>query len=276
MSIKIMTQVWALDLDHTKKIVLLALADNANDDGDCYPSIATITRKCGLSERTVQSVISSLEELGKVSRNFREGRSTVYTITPAGFVPPQTSHPAAPAPTPAAPAPPPPQSTTLTPAAPAPITSKKPSIESPRKRHRAPIDSRFAEIRQKYPKRGGAQNWDDAERGYLKWLNNGNTHEEMLAGVERYAEHIRAAGNEGTEYVKMASSFFGRNRCFLESFPVPVTKKLLSPVERVMLANGGGLKDERVVAEQRSNESMGDIFGDVRHAPHSGLRRIGS
>lgn len=58
----------------------------------------------------------------------------------------------------------------------------------------------------------------------------------------------------------------------------PPEKRMLSPVERVMLANGGTLekRDERVVSEQRSNEDLGDIFGDVRQPSHSGFRRIGS
>ena len=41
MSVKIMSQVWELDIDHSEMIVLLAMADHADDDGqNCYPSNA--------------------------------------------------------------------------------------------------------------------------------------------------------------------------------------------------------------------------------------------
>jgi uncharacterized protein YdaU (DUF1376 family) len=59
--------------------------------------------------------------------------------------------------------------------------------------------------------------------------------------------------------------------------PPPVVEQL-SPVERVLRANGGVKKDERVVAEQfgSSNSGVGVLDGDVRDAPYAGFRRIGS
>ncbi|MBK6707558.1 MAG: helix-turn-helix domain-containing protein [Sphingomonadales bacterium] len=44
MSIQIMTVVWELDLPDSEKLALLALADNANDEGYCWPSMATLAR----------------------------------------------------------------------------------------------------------------------------------------------------------------------------------------------------------------------------------------
>lgn len=124
-----MSAVWTLDLHHTEKLVLLALADNANDEGLAYPSVATLTKKCGLSERSVQSVTSKLVDLGLLLRQERTGRSTLYKVTPAGNAPPQTVHPAGYAPTPANGAPPPPQTVHPTPANGAPITVREPSFE---------------------------------------------------------------------------------------------------------------------------------------------------
>jgi hypothetical protein len=98
MSIKIMQLVWNITLPAPKKLVLLALADNANDEGDCYPSIATLIRKCSLSERAVQYAITELVEAGHVSRDVRSGRSTVYRVhprtscTPAPDAPVQVVH----------------------------------------------------------------------------------------------------------------------------------------------------------------------------------------
>ena len=48
MSIKIMSQVWELDINHSEMIVLLAMADHADDDGqNCYPSNAYLAWKPG-------------------------------------------------------------------------------------------------------------------------------------------------------------------------------------------------------------------------------------
>jgi hypothetical protein len=77
-----MTLVWDIHLPDSDKIVLLALADNANDDGVCWPSIATIARKCSKDERTVQRVITRLKEAGHVSMVERKGTSNLWTVHP--------------------------------------------------------------------------------------------------------------------------------------------------------------------------------------------------
>ncbi len=108
MSIRIMTAVWDLPLSDSEKIVLLALADNANDEGWCWPSIATLARKCSKSERTVQTAIRSLCDAGHLERKETLGKGVTYTVhprkdcTPAKTAPPQPSHhtPAAVAPKP--------------------------------------------------------------------------------------------------------------------------------------------------------------------------------
>ena len=81
MSIALMTEVWKLDLQAPRKMILLALADNANDEGtNCYPSVGTIVEKCSMSERTVQGHLQALEETGLIQRKERSGRSTHYTL----------------------------------------------------------------------------------------------------------------------------------------------------------------------------------------------------
>jgi len=83
MSIRLMAEVWELGgLDPSQKLVLLSLADNSNDAGVCWPSIANMVRKTGLSERMVQYALAALVEQGHLSRNDRPGRSTVYTVHP--------------------------------------------------------------------------------------------------------------------------------------------------------------------------------------------------
>lgn len=83
MSIRIMTQVWDTELPDSLKIVLLALADCADDDGRCWPSIATLQRKTSKkSARTVQMAIARLVEDGHMSRREVPGRGCIYAIHP--------------------------------------------------------------------------------------------------------------------------------------------------------------------------------------------------
>ena len=96
-----MSAAFRADIKATPKLVLLALCDCANDQGECYPSIPTLMEKCSSAERTVQDAVAFLERGGFLQREFRTGRSTIYWIadprkwrTP----PPQTAHPAAAAP----------------------------------------------------------------------------------------------------------------------------------------------------------------------------------
>ena len=118
-----MSLCWPLQgMSGTQKAVLISLADNANDEGVCWPSVARIGQRTCLSERTVQAAIKWLCQVGIMSVRERMGRSTMYTLTPAAYAPPQQAHPAADAPSP-------PQLTTQTPAAAAPRTVIEPSSE---------------------------------------------------------------------------------------------------------------------------------------------------
>lgn len=136
MSTIIMSACWPLQgLTPAQKAVLISLADNANDEGVCWPSVAKIAERTCLSERAVQQAIKVLNECKALSIEARQGRSTMFTVTPAAFAPPHKVHPrrkcppAASAPTPADAAPPPPQEMHPTPAASAPRTVIEPTRE---------------------------------------------------------------------------------------------------------------------------------------------------
>ena len=49
-----MNWAWRQNLPSTAKLVLLALADAADDEGNCWPSVATIAGKAGVTTRTVR------------------------------------------------------------------------------------------------------------------------------------------------------------------------------------------------------------------------------
>lgn len=91
MSVRIMTAVWAVTLPDSEKIVLLALADSANDEGLCWPSMATLAAKCSKSDRTVQAAIKSLVARGHMTRSEVPGRGCRYIIhpTPEAASPPK-------------------------------------------------------------------------------------------------------------------------------------------------------------------------------------------
>jgi hypothetical protein len=81
MSIKIMTAVWDReDLSSTQKLVLLALADWANDEGLCWPSIERVAKKSSLKKRAVQLAIRSLEEMQFIRREEVIGKGNRYWI----------------------------------------------------------------------------------------------------------------------------------------------------------------------------------------------------
>jgi DNA-binding Lrp family transcriptional regulator len=88
-----MSKVWDMDLPAKDKLVLLALADCANDDGLAWPSIATLARKCGCDARTVQRNLRRLEAAGHISREEVIGKGCKYRFTPRQIATPDKSPP---------------------------------------------------------------------------------------------------------------------------------------------------------------------------------------
>lgn len=72
MSLKAMVWVWEQQgLAAPTKLVLLALADNSDDQGVCWPGSRYIAEKTGLSRATIWRHIKLLEERGLVRREER-------------------------------------------------------------------------------------------------------------------------------------------------------------------------------------------------------------
>lgn len=92
-----MALCWPLKLPLVAKSVLVSLADNANDDGYCWPSIDTISERTCASRRAVIEAIKTLESYGVVTANRTDGRHTTYQLTPQSYAQPvQQAHPLSP------------------------------------------------------------------------------------------------------------------------------------------------------------------------------------
>lgn len=81
-----MAWVWEHSLTSgSERLVLLALADNANDQGFCWPSLETIAKKANISRRYVISIIKKLEKRGDIiverrRETSKKNKSNVYQV----------------------------------------------------------------------------------------------------------------------------------------------------------------------------------------------------
>lgn len=88
-----MSLVWALDLPDSEKIVLLALADCANDEGHCWPGMRSLVKKCSKTDRTIQTAIKALVDAGHLTRREVLGKGCNYTVHPRTDFAPEAASP---------------------------------------------------------------------------------------------------------------------------------------------------------------------------------------
>lgn len=72
MSIRLMTAVFAQPVDAfdnvAQRLIMVALADSANDDGACWPLEATLAERCGMSEIHCRRSLAALRKAGWFNR----------------------------------------------------------------------------------------------------------------------------------------------------------------------------------------------------------------
>lgn len=85
-----MASCWGLQMSPAQKSVLISLADNANDEGYCWPSLEKISERTCLSRRAVINAIAWLESVGLLRAIRDNGRHTRYVVTPDSFRPAAT------------------------------------------------------------------------------------------------------------------------------------------------------------------------------------------
>ena len=97
MSSKALTWAFAQKFNNpTKKMVLVALADSADDSGVCWPYYSTLAEKCDMGRRTVIKYVQELEADGYLVKQIRRRdggvfRSNVYMLNTGEEI--QDDHP---------------------------------------------------------------------------------------------------------------------------------------------------------------------------------------
>ena len=182
-----MSAVWDLDLAAGEKLVLLALADQANDEGrQCWPSVATIAKRSGQGERTVRRILRALEKKGHLTAKHRDGASSQYHVHPG-----QNGTPAKSAPLP---------NKTDTPAKMAPKTPRT-IIKKTKSAHEHEMPAGWVptQFGPKSQSRATVDGWPPGE---------------LKIQLERFAAHHRSRGNKFKDWQEAWSTWVLNSRKF--------------------------------------------------------------
>jgi hypothetical protein len=84
-SVRVLEQVWKTSRHHgSPLLVLLALADFADDEGVAYPSIGTLAKKVRLGERVVHRIVGELAASKELRVEHAPGRVNHYRVLMEG------------------------------------------------------------------------------------------------------------------------------------------------------------------------------------------------
>lgn len=110
----------------------------------------------------------------------------------------------------------------------------KSKLPLPRKAAERDGDAKFDALWALYPKRAGGNPKPAALKTYRARLAAGVTHDELAAGLVRYAAFCAATGKVGTEYVKQAATFFGpSDEAWAELWAIPAALRPRLPLGSV-------------------------------------------
>lgn len=74
MSVRTMARVWAHSSHAgSELLILLAIADFADDDGNAYPAVSTLASKCRMSDRNANHILVALRASGELEIRHNEG-----------------------------------------------------------------------------------------------------------------------------------------------------------------------------------------------------------
>ncbi len=210
-----MAAVWALDLPANEKLVLLAHADHANDEGIAYPSRRRIAWKTGYTEKSVQRITRRLRDAGLLelygTANARTGELVRGARPSRGLVPCYRVCPG--------------RGSKMDPLFPLKgghprqeggrIASKKGVADGPPNHQGEPSvepSLAFETFWDAYPARSGG---NPKRPAWVRWraLTNGGglSEEELVELGSKYGAYIRKSGQEHTRFVMQAQTFLGPN-----------------------------------------------------------------
>ena len=81
MSVTAMAWVWTVNATPTQKLVLIAVADHADHEGKCFPSVSHLVNKTSLTRRTIFRALAELEQAGLIARVKRQRPNGSLTST---------------------------------------------------------------------------------------------------------------------------------------------------------------------------------------------------
>ncbi len=260
MSMELMVKAMRLKVGNPlRKLVLLKLADNANDQGECWPSYQHIADQCEIGRSTVKGHVRALEEMGMLRREYRRkgelnqsnlfhlrldekeykqpskggaGADLGQQVTEVGQ---ELTEGGAGADLGGGAGADPRISHSLEPVI-EPVNESKSigtsaKAAEPSRNAKQDYSSEFEEAWQAYPKRAGGNPKPSAWKSWSARIREGVKPADMLAGVQRYAAYITATGKANSEYVKQAATFFGPDHHFAESWVAPASSQRNSPAQ---------------------------------------------
>jgi hypothetical protein len=242
MSVRALEIVFRARIEGRKKLVLIGLANHADDNGEnCFPKIKRLAKELGCTPFTIRRALAEVTEDGFVTRTERRrpdgGRSTddyrldlkALKAIAASDPPPQQSARGAPQ-----------QSAGEAPQqsageAPQQIAdqppqqfagdkeqSKEPSpkrsgnaskkTESRRVPGGTPTSEAFDRFKAAYPKRRGGDAWKIAAKIFHRKLSDGADAEAIIVSAKRLAEQMAEEKKIGTEFVPMAKTWLNQER----------------------------------------------------------------
>ena len=80
MSFSVGKRVWAIPMPATDKLVLLALAHYADDNGQCWPSLDKLGKDTGLHPKSVSRCIRRLKKRKLIETKRRMNSSSVILL----------------------------------------------------------------------------------------------------------------------------------------------------------------------------------------------------
>lgn len=238
MSVKATTWAWAQDVAKGELLVLLALADHADDEGICWPGHKGLEAKCRMSRSTLLKHISAMASRGLLTIRHRHQESgyrdtNLYVLhldgqqslsldsglwpgKPTGHQGPKNRR----------------QGPEISGQGPKTRPKSSLTVNEPSESDKHPpgqspdsLLERFDEVQRAYPPREGSQEWPRARRAWKARMRQGIDPDILIAAAEHYRRHCEAERKLRTPYVKMAATFLGPDRYWESVHELPTNNR---------------------------------------------------